>query len=169
MRFEVAVNGEEKYIAGINGDGHVGVHVNARGDSEYSSVHASAYDNISKAETIFHDWIKLRVNQGDVIQIRCLGDGAISMPLESRSSRNDERIAIRNPALAEELHELLRSTDRSLLSFLDKVKATESPEDYKRFARAVGHFLSEVSDQFLGPIYNAHPGLRPAELGGVPL
>lgn len=168
MQFEVFINGEPQFVAGISGRGHLGVHVNTKPSSETACIQASGYENLPDEETQFLKWQNIELKAGEELTIRGVLGRVVSAHESRHSSRDDARIAVRTFATANEIHNRVLSLQQQLLSMLPLVD-TESPEDAKKFKRAVGTVLAAFGDHFLGPLYNAHPALRPEELSGVPL
>jgi hypothetical protein len=168
VQFEVLVNGMPQFVAGIAGEGHVGVHVNTRPPAESAAIHAGGYQNVPGGETLFQKWSDVPLQLGAEVTIRLVSDREATPSVSRRSSRDDDRISVRSPKTAREVHRSVLSLQQDLLAMLPLVES-EAPEDAKRFKVAVATILSAFADHFLGPLYNAHPDLRPPELQGVPL
>jgi hypothetical protein len=169
VQFEIDIDGVHKFVAGITGEGHLGVHINTRPASSKGTLDVSGYENISEDETIFLKWPQNSLATGSSVTVRCVEALPVQQPSARRSSKDDARICISIPNVAAEVHARIQEIDERLLALLPIVEVAESPENFKKFQLAVATTLSTISDNFLGPLYNAHSNLRPEELRGVPL
>jgi hypothetical protein len=169
VQFEVLLDGKRQFVASVAGEGHLGVHINTKPAESNGTLDVSGYEVVSGAETLFLKWPSAALTVGQSITVRCVEGQAADTPSSQRSSKNDSRICILSSEVAADLHARVQAIERELLAFLPIVEAAESPESSSKFRRAIGTILSDLSDNFLGPLYNAHPHLRPTELRGVPL
>ena len=166
----MSVNGTVLYTSGIEREGHVGVHTVASADPTFQmQVRSEAYETVSPAGFIFARWPAHDLADGDIVSIRCIAGAQPSEPAERRSSRNDQRVQIRDQAIARELVSQVDAFIQGLESFIPRVSESHDPEELRLFKLAVGHVMSELGERLLGPTYNAHPELRPGGLRGVPL
>lgn len=59
---------------------------------------------------------------------------------------------------------LLRQINGLPNESMEKVQETCVPEEFIVYRRRVGVLISSIFEQFLEPIYQAHPGLKPPDL-----
>jgi hypothetical protein len=165
MRLRVTVNDGESWTAGVGQRGFVGTHVIATvGDDNEAHVESSGHDTTDERVTVHRRWQKVDVRVGDKVLVECVEAGEVSPPVVERLSTEDERIAVRDKDIAAALTQRLDGTVADLLALIETVNAAESPENAKKFSLAVGNVVWEIGSRLLGPIYAAHPELRPPEL-----
>lgn len=68
---------------------------------------------------------------------------------------------ISSEAVAKQVNETLLNTCESLNETVVMVQQRCTPEEFKRYRRAVGAVLAEINDQLLNPLYARHPALEP--------
>ena len=169
MRLALSINGSPRVIAAVNGPGYLSAHLNLHdrpNEGDFlRAVHVSATQTL-ETETIYSDWPKLELAVGDTVSIRLLADGEGDAPSVVRRSSELPRNLFARPELAKELLTLVSEFETRLMGLVEKSKETESTEEHKIFADAVGRVLSELGDSFLYPIYRRHKQFIPDQLKG---
>jgi hypothetical protein len=169
MRLSLAVNGTQRTVAAVSGSGFLNVHLNLHDrpqENDHSKVVRVVGTQTLETETIGFEWPTVKLNTGDRIEIRLLGDGEGDAPSEIRRSSESPRNLFSRRDLAEQLLALVSEFDSQLVQLVDKSEQMQTEEEHRRFTSAVGRVSYEVGASFLYPIYRRHPQLIPEDLKG---
>lgn len=169
MRLSLKVNGNPCIVAAVNGPGYLNAHLNMRDrpkENDYSNVVRIGGIQTLETETVQLNWPKFDLQKGDTVELSLLSDGGSDPPTETRRSTESPKNLFSNPELAKEVLLTVSNFERQLMEIMGKSKNTESEDEHKRFARAVGEVLAQLGDSFLYPIYRRHKQLVPDELKG---
>ena len=163
MQLSVSVNDRLACVAGIpTHRGFVSVHVIAYPGGEVAPiVKAAAHYDPNSHETIHLEWTGPTLALGDTIKVQCADSLPVTPPTHQLSTRDDERICVRDPQVARSLNTAIVGFEAELSTLVGQVAASGSPSDLKLFKRAVGHVLASLGDHLLVPLWNSHPALRP--------
>lgn len=169
MRLSVAVNGENRLTASVEGPGYLNAHLNMRNrptDRDFSKqLQVDATDTSEARENVRMNWEKISLSVGDVVEMRILEDGAGDPPTERKKSSEDPRNLLTQQELAEEVINVIAECDKRLWELAERAQESEPQEEFEKFHRAVGKVIY-VHGALLYPIYRRHKKLIPKELEG---
>jgi hypothetical protein len=169
MRLSLKVNGSHRVVAAVNGPGYLSAHLNLRErpkDNDYSKTVRVAGTQTLETETVRFEWPEFDLQVGDTAELSLLNDGAGDPPSTVRRSSDSPQNLFSHPELASEVLSVVSAFESRLMQMVDKSKNTESADEHKRFALAVGQVLTQLGDSLLSPIYRRHKELVPDELKG---
>ncbi len=169
MRLSVALNGEHQLTASVEGSGYLNAHLNMRNfpkDQDFSKqLRVNAVDTSEPRENLRMNWEKISLSEGDVIEIRILGDGTGDPPTQQTKSSDDPRNLLTQYELAEEVINVIAECEKRLWELTERAQESEPKEEFEKFRRAVGEVIY-VHGALLYPIYRRHKKLIPKELEG---
>jgi hypothetical protein len=169
MRLSLSVNGMSRYVAASLDPGYLSAHLNIRDRPKEGDRSANVrVEGIQTkdTETISLKWPTVELKDGDIVEVRILPEGEGDVPIEIRRSSESPPNLLANTELAKNVLKAVSDFEKRLMELLSKSEKTESPEEHKKFARAIGGALQEHGAQLLYPIYRRHRELVPAELKG---
>jgi hypothetical protein len=95
MRLSVALNGKKRLTASVEGSGYLNAHLNMRNlpkDQDFNKqLQVDGIDASENRENVRMNWEKIILSEGDVIEMRILGDGAGDPPTRQTTSSEDPR------------------------------------------------------------------------------
>jgi len=169
MRLSLKVNGSPRVVAAVTGPGYLSAHLNLcerPKDNDYSKTVRVVGTQTLETETVCFEWPEFDLQVGDTAELSLLNDGAGDQPSSVRRSSESPHNLFSHPELAREVLSVVSEFESRLMQMVDKSKATESAEEHKRFAMAVGYVVAELGDRLLSPIYRRHKELVPDDLKG---
>jgi len=169
MRLSLKVNGNPRVIAAVDGPGYLSAHLSLQErpkDNDHSKTVRVVGIQTLETETVRFEWPEFDLQVGDVAELSLLNEGAGDPPSTVRRSSESPQNLFSHPELASEVLSVVTDFESRLMQVLDKSKAIESAEEYKRFALAVGHVAAQLGESLLSPIYRRHKGLVPDGLKG---
>jgi|SRR5450432_1634509 len=169
MRLSLSVNGVSRYVAALPGPGYLSVHLNmnnrAKGGGSSAIVRVEG-SQAADTGTVVSKWPSYELLSGDVVEAQILPEGDGDVPSEVRASRESPSNLLSNAELAKSVLKAVSDFERQLVELVSESEKTESTDEHKKFARAVGGILQEHGSQLLYPIYRRHRELVPGELKG---
>jgi len=169
MRLSLKVNGNARVVAAVNGPGYLSAHLNLcerPKANDYSKTVRVVGIQTLDTETVRFEWPEIALQMGDTAELSLLNDGVGDPPSTVRKSSESPQNLFSNPELASEVLSVVSDFESRLMQMLDKSKASESAEEHKRFALAVGHVAAQLGESLLSPIYRRHKDLVPDGLKG---
>jgi hypothetical protein len=169
MRLALTINETPRVLAAVSGPGYLSAHLNLSNrpkDNDYSRIVRIVGVQTLGTETVRLSWPEFDLQVGDTVGLRLLDDGEGDAPSAARRSSESPENLFSHPELASEVLSVVSGFESRLMQMLDKSKNTESADEHKRFALAVGHVLVQLGDSLLKPIYGRHKSLVPDELKG---
>src|SRR5580698_7322538 len=161
VRLEARLNGTTRYVAQISGAGFLNAHLNLSNrpkENAISSVlRVEGHDTNSPTETVWVKWPEISLAQGDVVQLRLLEDGPADPPAVRKSTSESPLSLFSDKDLAKELLSLVEEFEQRMFSLMEKSEHIESAEEHKKFRRAVGHAIIDLSEHLRLPVYRRHP------------
>ena len=172
MKLSLTINQEASIIAELDSPGHLGAHINMRkrdGETEVCDANISGYDVSDKKCTQFHKWPRLDLKPGDSIKIQIDPEDTATPPSSIEKSSEVTEYQNRSIEDAKVALEVVHAHIKSLHETLELMRSSLSEEDFKTFARNVGHTLYAYHENIERPIYRNHPSLVPDALKGSAL
>ena len=170
MRLEATLNGTTQYTAQVSGAGFLSAHLNLSNrpkESKTKSVlRVEGYDTNAATETISVKWPEIPLALGDLVQLRFLEDGPHDPPAIRRTTAESPLNLFSDSALAKDLLSSVEEFERRLFELMERSEDVESPEEHKKFKRAVGNAIIDLSEHLRSPVYRRHPDLVPDEMRG---
>jgi hypothetical protein len=169
MRLALKINGIPRLVAAVSGPGFLNAHLNLSDrpkDNDYSRVVRIVGVQTLETETVRLSWPEVDLQVGDTAELRLLDDGEGDAPGAVRRSSESPQNLLSHAELASEVLSVVSGFESRLMQMLDKSKTTESADEHKRFALAVGHVLAQLGESLLYPIYRRHKELVPDQLKG---
>lgn len=169
MRLSVALNGKKRLTASVEGPGYLNAHLNMRNlpkDQDFDKqLQVDGIDTSENRENVRMKWEKISLSEGDVIEMRILGDGAGDPPAQQTTSSEDPRDLLTQYELAEEVVNVIAECEKRLWELTERAQESEPNDEFENFRRAVGKVIY-VHGALLYPIYRRHKQLIPKELEG---
>ena len=165
MRIEALLNAATCFTAGISTPGYVSAHLNHSKTTGKASLTLVAIE-AHETESVHLEWPAVPLNEGDVVTLRLLPDGAPTEPAKRTTTSDHPANLFADQSLAKEALDACKEFESRLGAILERSKALEPAEDHAKFLRAFAHMASELGDRLLYPIYRRHSALVPDELRG---
>jgi len=131
-----------------------------------SVLRVEGYDTNAATETISVKWPEIPLALGDLVQLRFLEDGPHDPPAIRRTTAESPLNLFSDSALAKDLLSSVEEFERRLFELMERSEDVESPEEHKKFKRAVGNAIIDLSEHLRSPVYRRHPDLVPDEMRG---
>ena len=169
MRLALKINGTPRVIAALKSPGYLSAHLNVHDratKNDYSKKIRIVGIQTLETESVRFDWPELDIQVGDTVELQLQDSSDGDPPVATHASSQSPDNLFSHPALAKELVEVVSGFEERLMQLIEKSKKTESAEENKRFAKAVGRVVTGLGECFLDPVYRRHKELIPDELKG---
>jgi hypothetical protein len=162
MRLQVSVNNGVPVRASLHAQGWLSVHLNLSSDDAdggYGRLRVQAIDKSNEPNSTYSTWDLGTLSIGDTAQIQILNDGEADSPTEVTRTSESPNNLFANVARARELLSAVSVCDKELMRVLDGSRSTESEDEFRKIASAIGSIVVEMDRRLIQPTLRRHPEL----------
>ena len=148
--------------ASLSSKGWLSAHLNfssdGAGDSA-GSLSVQAIDYSDEPNSVNSVWELGDLSVGDKAEIRVLADGEADPPTKVERSTDRSTNLFSNVDQARQLLSAISACDRELIAFLERTRAVEPEDEFKKIGQAVVGIVSEFDRILIQPTLRRHPEL----------